>query len=45
MFVRILVSMVVGVGDEIGGDEQKVEKWKSGIPRKHDKDEMTFVTH
>ena len=46
-FVRIPVSVVVGVGDEIGGDEQKEEKWKSGMPRRDltTIDEMTFDVH
>ena len=44
MFVRIPVRMVVGVGDEIGGDEQKEEKSKYEMPRKDMtiKHEMTF---
>ena len=34
LFVRIQVNMVVVVGDEIGGDEQKEEKSKSGTPKR-----------
>ena len=47
MFVRIPVCMVVGVGDEIGGDKQKEEKSKYEMPRKDMtiKHEMTFETH